>query len=76
MERILLWSIPIYCTGLAGMVGLGCLLIHHPTDYAMPVFLACMAMLVIVSQVITWGIAPRAAGAGSARALIRAPGAS
>jgi hypothetical protein len=69
MKRILLrWSIPIYCSLLAGMVGLGCLLIHHPTDYAMPLFLACMAMLVVVSQMITWEIAPRAAGAGSARA--------
>jgi hypothetical protein len=59
MKRIL---VPIYCSALAGMTGLGCLLIYHPTDYAMPVFLACMALLVVISQMITWGIAARPAG--------------
>jgi hypothetical protein len=53
MKRLL---IPIYCGALAGMTGLGCLLIYHPTDYALPVFLACMALLVVISQMITWGI--------------------
>jgi len=59
VQVILRRSIPIYCGGLAGMVGLGCLLILHPTDYAMPVFLACMALLVIISQMITWGVTAR-----------------
>jgi hypothetical protein len=65
VQVILRRSIPIYCGGLAGMVGLGCLLIFHPTDYAMPVFLACMALLVIISQMITWGVTARAAGRAS-----------
>jgi hypothetical protein len=43
-----------YWLGLAGMVGLGYFCIHHPTDYAMPVFLAYMAGLVIFSQIICW----------------------
>jgi hypothetical protein len=62
VQEVLRRSILIYCSGLAGMVGLGCLLIYHPTDYAMPMFLACMALLVIISQMITWGITARAAG--------------
>jgi hypothetical protein len=62
VREVLRRSVPIYCSGLAGLIGLGCLLIRHPTDYAMPVFLACMALLVIISQMITWEITVRAAG--------------
>jgi hypothetical protein len=62
VQAVLRRSIPIYCSALAGMAGLGCLLIYRPTDYAMPVFLACMALLVIISQMITWGVTARAAG--------------
>jgi hypothetical protein len=50
------WTIALYWIGLAGMVGLGYLFIHHPTDYAMRVCLSYLAVLVTISQIISWDL--------------------
>jgi hypothetical protein len=50
------WTIPLYWIGLAGMVGLGFFFIHHPTDCAMRVCLAYLAVLVTISQILSWDL--------------------
>ena len=50
------WSIPLYWIGVAGMVGLGYFFIRHPTDYAIRVCLAYLAVLVTISQILSWDL--------------------